>query len=305
MAKSARRLLQGILAVQAAFALVLACVALALGAPAWRALLVGLGSVALVRLAINLNNFLLSTLAASPTPPAYRLDWPARLRLFAEEFGCSMLVTSWHAPRGRAAMRVHPDSAHPPVLLVHGYGCNSGYWHWLVPLLDAARISHAGVDLEPVGGDIDDFADQVEQRVRALCAATGAGRVAIVGHSMGGIVARAWMRRHGTARVARVITLGSPHHGTALAKYGPGANAVQMRIGSPWLQALADGETAAVRALVTSIWTHQDNIVAPQTTSALPGARNLEFGGVGHVALGRNPRVLAAVMRELDALRAR
>jgi hypothetical protein len=122
---------------------------------------------------------------------------------------------------------------------------------------------------------------------------------------MGGLVARAWMRVHGSARVARVITLGSPHHGTALARVGPGANAAQMRRaehGGTWLQALDAGETAQTRALITSIYTHHDNIVAPQTSSVLAGARNIGFGGVGHVALGSNPRVLAEVMRELGEL---
>ncbi len=50
---------------------------------------------------------------------------------------------------------------------------------------------------------------------------------------------------------------------------------------------------------MTSLFTHHDNIVAPQTSSYLPGARNIEFGGVGHVAMGRNPRVLARLMQEL------
>jgi hypothetical protein len=54
--------------------------------------------------------------------------------------------------------------------------------------------------------------------------------------------------------------------------------------------------------LITSIYTHHDNIIAPQTSSVLPGARNIEFGGVGHVALGSNPRILAAVMREIAEL---
>lgn len=311
MARSARRLLQAILVLQAGFALAVAAGAWALGASAWLAALVGLGGVALVRLAINLNNFRLAARAASPTPAPYRLDPRARLRLFAEEFCASMMLSSVYVPCGRAALRVHAGSVHPPVLLVHGYGCNSGYWKHLLPLLDARRISHAGVDLKPVAGSIDDYVAQVEGRARELLAATGAARVAIVAHSMGGLVARAWMRDYGSARVARVITLGTPHHGTALANFGPGANAVQMRRagdgmgGGPWLRALADGESAVTRALVTSIFTHHDNIVAPQTSSLLDGARNLEFGGVGHVALGSNPRVLAAVMRELDALRAR
>jgi hypothetical protein len=34
----------------------------------------------------------------------------------------------------------------------------------------------------------------------------------------------------------------------------------------------------------------------------LPGARNIEFGGIGHVAMGSNPRILARVLREIAAL---
>nr|WP_314546973.1 alpha/beta fold hydrolase [uncultured Massilia sp.] len=308
---SARRLLLLILLVQAAAALAIARGAWALGAPVWLAVLAGIGSVALARLVINLNNFRMAARAAGSTPDEHRLDARGALRLFAEEFKASMLVSHWHMPRGRAAMRIHPGSAHPPVLLVHGYGCNSGYWARLLPLLDAAGISHAGVDLEPVGGDIDAYVPLVQQRVLELLAATGAARVAIVGHSMGGLVARAWMRTHGSATVARIVTLGTPHHGTALANLGPGINARQMRRGSgdggeqgsDWLRALAASESPATRALVTSIYTHHDNIVSPQASSVLPGARNIAFGGIGHVALGSNPRVLAAVMDELAALR--
>lgn len=270
----------------------------------WMALAAGVASVAAVRLLINMNNFVLAACFASPTPPAFRLGAAARLRLLAGEFCASMLTTSWRMPRGVAGMRIHAGSTQLPVLLIHGYGCNSGYWARLLPLLDAARISHAGVDLEPIGGDIDGYADQIEHAVAQLCAASGAPQVAIVAHSMGGLVARAWMRAHGTARLARLVTLGTPHHGSALARFGPGTNAAQMcRSGAgcagPWLQALAAGETAAMRSRVVSIYTHHDNIVSPQTSSVLPGARNIAFGGVGHVALGSDPRVLAEVMRAL------
>jgi pimeloyl-ACP methyl ester carboxylesterase len=308
---SARRLLRALLAVQALAAAAIAFAAHAwLGASAWQALLAGLGSVLLVRLVINANNFAMSARFASPTPAPFRLGLAGRLRLFAEEFAASMLGSSWHMARGAAHARIYPDSSMPPVLLLHGYGCNSGYWAHLVPLLDAARISHATVDLEPVMGDIDGYVPLVEQAVRTLCAQTGAGKVAIVAHSMGGLVARAWMRRYGNACVARLITLGTPHHGTSLASFGLGANAAQMRRarGTPgaaessWLRKLAAAEDSATRALITSIYTHHDNIIAPQTSSVLPGARNIEFGGVGHVALGSNPRILAAVMRELGAL---
>ena len=301
---SARTLLRLVLLVQGAAALLIAWGLQRRGAPAWAALPAGVGVVALVRLAINMNNFVMASRAASPTPPAYRLDFRARLRMLAEEFRASMLVTSWHVPRGCARMTVHPHGAHVPVLLVHGYGCNSGYWAHLVPLLDREGISHASIDLEPVAGSIDDYAPLLEERVQALCAATGAARIAIVAHSMGGLAARAWMRRYGSARVSRVITLGTPHHGTKLARFGPGANAVQMRRDGPWLRDLAASEGPDVRARIVSIYTHHDNIVAPQDSSVLPGARNIAFGGVGHVALGSNPRVLAEVLQLLRELRA-
>jgi triacylglycerol esterase/lipase EstA (alpha/beta hydrolase family) len=301
--KSARRLSRTLLLVQLGAALLIGWAAMARsGMAAWQAALLGIGSVVLVRLLINMNNFVMAARFASATPPAFRLGVKARLRLLAEEYLASMLVTSWLLPRASAATRIYPDSRHPPVLLLHGYGCNSGYWAHLAPLLDAARISHATVDLEPVAGDIDGYVPLVEHAVRELQAAAGAHKVAIVAHSMGGLVARAWMRVHGTAPVARVITLGTPHHGTALARFGLGQNAFQMRDDSAWLRALASNEDAAVRALVTSVYTHHDNIVSPQESSRLEGARNLEFGGVGHVALGSNPRVLAAVMQELSAL---
>ena len=304
--KSARHLSRALLLVQLVAAVLIGWAAsVRYGMAAWQAALLGIGSVVLVRLLINMNNFVMASHFASATPDAFRLGGAARLRLLAEEYLASMLVTSWLIPRASAATRIHPDSTRVPVLLLHGYGCNSGYWVHLTPLLDAARISHATVDLEPVAGDIDGYVPLVERAVRDLLAATGADQVAIVAHSMGGLVARAWMRAHGTGRVARVITLGTPHHGTALARFGLGQNAVQMRPGSAWLRALAAGEDGAARALVTSLYTHHDNIVAPQESGRLEGARNLEFGGVGHVALGSNPRVLKAVMQELAALASR
>jgi triacylglycerol esterase/lipase EstA (alpha/beta hydrolase family) len=308
---SARLLTRILLLVQAVAAVLIAWALLRWGGAApWQGALAGIAGVVLVRLLINLNNFALAARFASATPAEFRLGPGARLRLVAEEFRASMLTTSWLMPRGAARTRIYPGPAHGPaqvpVLLLHGYGCNSGYWAHLLPLLDAARISHASIDLEPIAGDIDGYVPLVDQAVEALCAASGADRVAIVAHSMGGLVARAWMRSRGTHRVARLVTLGTPHHGTALARFGPGANAAQMRRAgsgeSAWLRALAAGECPATRALVTSIYTYHDNIVAPQTSSVLPGARNIGFGGVGHVALGSNPRVLAEVMRELAAL---
>jgi triacylglycerol esterase/lipase EstA (alpha/beta hydrolase family) len=306
-----RTMLRTLLLVQAAAALLIGVVLAAGGMPAWQAAIAAFGAVVLVRLAINLNNFVLAARADVPAPHDARLGPLGWLRLLAGEFGASMLASHWTMVRARPG-RIHPAphaGGMPPVLLLHGYGATGGYWARLAPLLDAAGISHASVDLAPVAAGIDDYVPAVEAAVAGLCAATGAPHVAIVAHSMGGLVARAWMRTHGTARLARLVTLGTPHYGTALARFGPGENARQMRgatgeLGgaSAWLRALDAGEDPAARPLITSIYTRHDNIVAPRRSGALPGARNIALAGVGHVALGGDARVLALVMRELAAL---
>ena len=304
---SARRLLQLLLLLQAGAAGAIAWVlARHYGVGPLLALGAGLALVVLVRVLISANNFLMSSQAASPTPPEFRLGAAGRLRLFGEEFCASMLQSSWIMPRARPTRRIYPGSPRLPVLLLHGYGCNSGYWAKLIPLLDAAGISHACADLEPLGGAIDGYVPAVASAVDALCADSGAAQVVILAHSMGGLVARAYLRQHGAARVARVITLGTPHHGTSLANLGLGANARQMRRArrgelpeSDWLRALAGEEGQAQRALITSIYSHHDNIVAPQTSSYLSGARNIALGGIGHVALGSNKQVLSCIMHEL------
>jgi triacylglycerol esterase/lipase EstA (alpha/beta hydrolase family) len=306
---STRRLLRVLLALQAFAALGIAWAVMHwFGVKAaWLAALAGLASVLAVRLLITANNFAMSARYASATPDSFHLGALARLRLFAEEFMATMLHSSWFMARGAAGERVYPDSRHRPVLLVHGYGCNAGYWTQLVRRLDAAGISHAALDLEPLLADIDDYVPLVQRALDRLCAQSGAPQAIIVAHSMGGLVARAFLRAHGAARVAHVFTLGTPHHGTSLASFGLGRNAQQMRYPgagakgeATWLQGLAASEDAGKRALITSIYTHHDNIVAPQTSSVLPGARHIEFGGVGHVAMGRNPRILTRLMHEID-----
>lgn len=265
------------------------------------ALMGGAALLLLVRLAITANNFGLSWRARSPTPAAHQLAPAARLGLFWREFRASMLTSSWTMLRP-VGLQLQAPPRGLPVLLIHGYGCNGGYWRQLSARLRAAGISHYAIDLEPPTAGIDDYVPQVQAASERLRAATGADSMVIVAHSMGGLVARAWLRRHGDAHLARLITLGTPHHGTALAQLGMGLNARQMRRDEHWLPALSEAETAARRAAITSIFSHHDNIVAPQESCRLPGARNVEFGGVGHVELGRSALVLDVVMAEINAV---
>jgi len=262
------------------------------------ALVLSIVAVFGLRLLLSLNNFHLSSRFGSATPDEHRLGAGGAVRLLLREFFSSMRVSSldmlhpvglWLSP--------HPQGL--PVLLVHGYLCNSGYWRPLSALLSRAGISHLALDMEPLGAGIDELAAQVPAGVERLCAATGSRQVVIVGHSMGGLVARAYVRRYGSAQVARIITLGSPHEGSMLARFAPGRNGAQMRYGSAWLRDLAAAEANLQRELFISMYSVHDNMVAPQNSSHFPPARNLVFGGIGHVALGRHPRVMEAVLAEV------
>lgn len=301
---STRALLRWVLLVQACAVAGVAYLAHKAGAGWPWAVAAAFGVVLLVRVLITANNFLLTRRFSSATPAEFEVGAGGRAALFAEEFMATLLQSSWFMPRAVAGERLYDDAPCAPVLLLHGYGCNSGYWAQLVPRLDALHISHAALDLEPIMGAIDDYVPMVRRAVDALCAHSGAPGVIIVAHSMGGLVARAYLRAHGPGQVMHIFTLGTPHHGTSLAHMGVGKNAAQMRRdetegGSAWLQGLAAAETPQTRALITSLYTHHDNIVAPQTSSVLPGAHNIAFGGVGHVAMGRNRRVLDCLMEQL------
>ena len=186
----------------------------------------------------------------------------------------------------------------PPILLVPGYACNRGQWWWLRRRLRTRGFAVATINLEPPLADIDSFAEHLHNRIEALLTETGADRVTLAAHSMGGLVSRAYLRRHGCARVSILITLGSPHHGTVIARLGPGRDARQMEPGSNWLLQLADEETFALPVL--SLWGCIDEIVVPQDSSRLAGARETVFAAVGHLALLFSPAVLKALLIELD-----
>ncbi|MRD72492.1 alpha/beta fold hydrolase [Rhodocyclus tenuis] len=196
------------------------------------------------------------------------------------------------------ADRLDPANPRPPLLLIHGYGCSRGVWWWMRGRLERAGWNVATVNLEPVCSDIDAYAASIHRRINAVCKATGRSQVVLIGHSMGGLAARAYVRKHGAARVARVLTLGTPHRGSRLAHLGIGDNARQMQPESDWLQRLAR-VSSDVDTVV--IYSPHDNYVMPQTLLELPGAPQRRVDGVGHLAMLFSPRVVATLLAVLAA----
>lgn len=192
-----------------------------------------------------------------------------------------------------------------PVVLVHGYLCNGRIWDTLAQALRAQGHTVRTVDLEPLFTSIDHYAPIVEAAVATLCQQTGAPRVALVGHSMGGLALRAWLRVHGTQRAARILTLGTPHAGTHIAARSQTPNGQQMVWHSPWLAELAAAETDATRALLRIAITLQDNIVYPQQAQVLEGVPLTVFEGMGHLQMCLDAQVIRWVAEQLTDLPAR
>ena len=277
--------------------------------PLWAAALGGIGLVLLIRAQITANSFFLTWPYPGRTAHPVALTWLQMARLFVREFRATMLCSSWAMPFLRFDQFTFPDTTSPPVLLIHGYGCNSGYWRWMSLALRSAHITHYALDMEPVFGSIDGYAPLVDAAVKRVQAETGQQRIVIVAHSMGGLAARAYLRDHGATHVARVITLGTPHHGTSIANFGIGINCGEMNwLGryeegrsSEWLQRLAATEDAEDLATIVSIYSHHDNIVSPQSSAHLHGARNIALAGIGHVAMALEPAVQQMVIDEIHA----
>jgi len=279
--------------------------------PTVPALLGGLLLVLLLRALVTANSFVLTWPYRGRATNTVEITWLEIGRLFLREFRATMLCSSWAMPFLRFDQFTFPDTTSPPVLLIHGYGCNSGYWRWMSLALREAHITHYALDMEPVFGSIDGYAPLVDAAVRRVQAETGQRRIVIVAHSMGGLAARAYLRDHGTSHVAKVITLGTPHHGTAIANFGVGINCGEMNwLGryeegrsSEWLQKLAATEETDALAAIVSLYSHHDNIISPQSSAHLAGARNVPVCGIGHVALALEPAIQQLVIGEIHAAR--
>lgn len=225
------------------------------------------------------------------------------LQAFLREASTVPRVFLWRQPfRTQAISDSLPASNKTGVVFIHGFFCNRAIWApWMVQL-QAQDRAFIALTLEPAFGSIDDYAALVDAAVAKVTQATGLPPT-LVCHSMGGLAARAWLRAntHNDERINRVITIGTPHFGTALSTEKtllPFINTQQMQRLGTWTQQLAKEEPASRYAKFTCWYSNCDNIVVPTSTAMLPGADNRLVTAQGHVSMAFNVQV----MRESMAL---
>jgi predicted alpha/beta hydrolase family esterase len=239
--------------------------------------------------------------------PAARL-WLAETTAFSRAYLAMTgepLLTLLDRARARLPSAAAPGASRTPVtarlVFVHGWCCNGAVWR---PLLRAWRRAGGSapvvVTLAPVLGDIDAMARHLERCVAAQCAD---GRpLLVVAHSLGGLVARRWLQQHGATGVLGLVTVGTPHAGTTLARFGPGLAARQMRPGSDWLRRLdRDGSIDSGAVPLTCVWSPVDSFISPAESARRAPGRSIEIDGVGHYGLLRSPILWRALLPFLHA----
>ncbi|MFG2565732.1 esterase/lipase family protein [Streptomyces sp. NPDC048567] len=202
-----------------------------------------------------------------------------------------------------------PDIAptdRPPVVFLHGFIDNRSVF----VLLRRSLARHGWLHLEslnysPLTSDIRTAAELLDRHIEEICARTGHPRVDIVGHSLGGLIARYYVQRlAGDRRVRTLVTLGTPHSGTAVAPLAGALPIVrQMRQGSAPVEELRL-PAPGCRTRFVSFWSELDRVIVPAEAACVDhpdlDAVNVRVTGIGHLALPVHPAVAAAVRQALD-----
>jgi hypothetical protein len=201
---------------------------------------------------------------------------------------------------------VDPPVRRRPVMLVHGWIHNRSAF-----LLMQQRLRRAGLgplhtfEYQSVTGDLDRIARRLGPAVEQLVGRSPRGDCVLIGHSMGGLIARQYVQElGGDALVDTVVTMGTPHRGTWTAWFGVGRAIEQCRPGSAYLRRLDHGARSGLARWIT-YYSDLDFMITPAISAKLlhPAlhAENVRVRDVGHLSLLLSRPVLADIVRRLEA----
>jgi len=208
------------------------------------------------------------------------------LRLIANQSGAilwSLLLRpiGWFMGKGSSPLR----NDQMPIILLHGLFQNQGCLLPLKRSLHRAGFFNIHTLPLPSWHNVEYLTEQVAKKVDALRHATGFSKVHLVGHSMGGILARNFIQiRGGEKKVASCVLIGVPNNGSRLAPFAISPLGRLLIPESEFLQRLAEAPLPSQIPMV-SIYSRHDNFVQPATYAHLSGIANVELSGLGHTTL--------------------
>ena len=199
-------------------------------------------------------------------------------------------------------------AAGTPIILVHGLVDNRSIFTLLRRALRRRGFGRViTLNYSPFTQDVRSVARRLEALIERTCEETGYERVHVVGHSLGGLIARYYVQQlGGDARVHTLCTLGTPHGGTFAAHLLPQKLVKQLRPGSDVVAELAQ-PAPGVRTRFVAFWSDLDQLIVPKRSARIEhpdlSARNVLLRGVGHMSLpidGRVVREIASLLAHLD-----
>ncbi|HVL80676.1 MAG TPA: alpha/beta fold hydrolase [Actinomycetota bacterium] len=190
-----------------------------------------------------------------------------------------------------------------PVVLVHGYFHNrSGFYAMRRTLTDDGFAWVHAMNYSPVRNSVASLAELLADRVEAILEVSGAPRVHVVGHSLGGLVIRWYLQELGGCdRVDHAVTIGTPHRGTYAAYGAFGETGRDMRPGSRTIERLEDGFLDCPTKFV-NVYSDTDAFILPAVSAELPERETVEnvlVRGIGHGSLLLEPRLIRVVSDHL------
>mgnify|MGYP003543409201 FL=1 len=200
------------------------------------------------------------------------------------------------------------EAAGTPIIMVHGVIDNHSIFTVLRRSLSRRGFGRViSLNYSPLTDDIRRVSRRLAMLVESVCRETGYERVHIIGHSMGGVIARHYVQcLGGDARVHTLVTLGSPHAGSAYARILPHSLARQLRPNSEFVEEL-NQPAPGCRTRMIAIWSDLDQIIVPQRNARIVhpdlNSRNVFIRGVGHMSLpvdGRAVHEICTALSHLD-----
>ena len=195
----------------------------------------------------------------------------------------------------------------PPVVLLHGFIDNRSVFVLLRrTLAQHGRHQVESLNYSPLTCDIRTAAELLGRHMEEICERTGSSQMDIVGHSLGGLIARYYVQRlGGDLRVRTLVTLGTPHSGTA--RRPAGKRAPDRAPDAPRLADLIEElrrPAPGCRTRFMSFWSDLDQVMDPLETACVDHpdltAQNVRVSGIGHLALPVHPAVATAIRQALD-----
>jgi len=199
-------------------------------------------------------------------------------------------------------------AAGTPIVLLHGLVDNRSIFTLLRRQLRRRGFGRVmTLNYSPLTMDVRTVAERLGALIERTCEETGYERVHVVGHSLGGLIARYYVQRlGGDARVHTLVTLGSPHAGTTAAHLLPHRLVKQLRPGSEIVREL-EAPAPGLRTRFVAFWSDLDQLIVPKRAARIDhpdlAARNVLLRGVGHMSLpisGPVVREIAALLAHLD-----